>query len=128
MSGHEFALDGEQIWMVTAKGVVHWDGRQWLNDRTVTPAQGESMVAGGGEVWIVDSMGKLWHYDGRHWESRTLTLPGVKWGNEPDEENPKLARTTDGAVWLMRQGPLACGTERLGLVSPKARTICRIPN
>ena len=58
---HDFALDGEQAWMVTEKGALHWDGRQWHSDRKVTAGLGESIVAGGGEVWVIDRSGKFSH-------------------------------------------------------------------
>ena len=101
---HEFTLDGEQVWMVTEKQALHWDGGRWHRDPSVTAGSGASIVTGGGEVWVIDSTAKLSHFAGGQWQSRTLSLPGVKWDNDPDAENPRLARTADGSVWLMRQG------------------------
>ncbi len=101
---HDFALDGEQVWMVTEKGALHWDGRQWHSDHKVTAGPGASIVAGGGEVWVIDGGGKYSHFDGTRWQSEPLVLPAVKWARDEDADDPKLARTEDGSVWLAYQG------------------------
>jgi tetratricopeptide (TPR) repeat protein len=98
----EFVLDGEQIWVPTPRGMLHWDGENWHTDRSLTSSRGASIVAGGGEAWVIDSSGKLSHFAKGQWQSQMVVLPGVKWS--PDAANPKLARTSDGTVWLMRQG------------------------
>lgn len=101
----EFALDGEQVWTATEQGILHWDGQKWHTDHDVTAGFGTSIVAGGGEAWVIDATGKLSHFANGQWHSQKLALPGVTWSeNRRYTGNPRLARTQDGAVWLMRQG------------------------
>lgn len=98
-----FALDGEQIWAPTEQGVLHWDGQSWHSYSEVRPGQGASTVAGDGQVWIVDSTGKLFHFEKGKWDSRKLVLPGMSGTQSPEDERPQLARTADGTVWLVLQ-------------------------
>lgn len=98
----DIALDGEQLWAATEHGVVHWDGQRWHTDPKITAGFESSIVAGGGEVWVIDSSGKLSHFSNGQWKSHTVELPGVKWAD--DVEPPKLARTEDGTLWLGWQG------------------------
>jgi tetratricopeptide (TPR) repeat protein len=100
----EFALDGEQVWVATEQGVLDWDGQKWHSNHDVTAGYGASIVAGGGEVWIIDSSGRLSHFHNGQWVSQKLVLPGVNWSRKKDAENPRLARTDDGTLWLMREG------------------------
>src|SRR5262249_23814011 len=52
-----FAVDGEQVWAPTREGVWNWDGETWKIHNEVLTKQGASIVAGGGEVWILDREG-----------------------------------------------------------------------
>jgi tetratricopeptide (TPR) repeat protein len=98
----DFALDGEQLWAATELGVLHWDGQKWHTDRSITAGFESSIVAGGGEVWVIDSAGKLSHFSDGQWKSHTVELPGMKWAE--DVQPPQLARTEDGTLWLGYQG------------------------
>jgi hypothetical protein len=94
-----FALDGEQVWYPAEKGVLHWDGQSWHFYSEVNPSQGASIVAGGGQVWIVDSNEQFFHFEKGKWSTKKLALPGMKSSAENDA--PELARTDDGTVWLL---------------------------
>jgi tetratricopeptide (TPR) repeat protein len=100
----DFALDGEQAWTPTAHGMLHWDGQQWHMDNHATARFGASIVAGGGEIWVIDSSGKLSHFAKGQWQSQNLVLRGVDWSENRYTDKPKLARTGDGTLWLMRHG------------------------
>jgi tetratricopeptide (TPR) repeat protein len=99
----DFALDGEQAWAPTRNGILHWDGQKWRLDPDVTTGPGASIVSGGGEVWVIDLSGKLSHFADGHWHSQNLVLPGVDWSEKAFTFRPKLARTSDGTLWLQRQ-------------------------
>jgi tetratricopeptide (TPR) repeat protein len=99
-----FALDGEQVWVPTREGVLHWDGQRWRCYREAAAGYDASIVAGGGEAWVLDSTGKLSHFERGQWHSQKLALPGVNWNDIMSTKGPKLARTSDGAVWLAWQG------------------------
>ncbi len=94
----DFALDGEGVWAPTDEGVVHFDGKHWQCYKEAAASEGASLVAGGGEAWVIDSTGKLSHFAGGKWKIEKP--PEVK----PDKSYPKLARTANGAVWLGWQG------------------------
>jgi tetratricopeptide (TPR) repeat protein len=98
-----FALDGEQVWAPSRGGMLHWDGANWRLDPEVTTGLDPSIVAGNGEVWVIDAAGKFSHLGHGHWDSRTLSLPGVDWSENTFKYQPKLARSTDGTLWLQRQ-------------------------
>jgi Tfp pilus assembly protein PilF len=101
----DFALDGEQVWAPTDKGVLDWDGKNWQLYKEATASEGASIVAGGGQVWIIDHTGKLSHFQAGQWQSKKLELPGMTWAAHSDDGgSPHLARTTNGAVWLVWQG------------------------
>jgi tetratricopeptide (TPR) repeat protein len=100
----EFTLDGENLWVATEQGMLHWDGQKWQNDPQVTAGTGAWTVAGGGEVWVVDSTGKQSHFAKGQWNSQQVSLPGVTWSKRAYGPPTRLARTEDGSVWLMRQG------------------------
>jgi hypothetical protein len=109
--------------MATEKATLHWNGHRWQTDSHTTAGPGASIVAGGGEVWVIDSSGKLSHFASGKWQSRTLALPGVKWSENPDAGNPRLVRTSDGTVWLMRDG--LWRWDGAGWI--RAQTLCRMP-
>ncbi len=88
-----FALDGEQLWASTHEGVVHWNGPNWQLYPEVVASPGASMVAGDGQAWVIDPGGTLFLFSGRQWWSRA-------WTDHPASGTPKLARTSDGTVWL----------------------------
>jgi tetratricopeptide (TPR) repeat protein len=99
-----FVLDGEDVWAVSPEGALHWDGRIWHCHRDAVATETAcSIAAAGGRAWIVDSHGNFSSFDGARWTIRKLDLPGVRWNTE-HESWPKLARTADGALWLMRTG------------------------
>ncbi len=95
-----FALDGEQVWAPTEEGVLHWDGERWHCYREAAAAPGASIVAGGGQVWVIDHTGKQSHFIGGKWHS---SAPGSSWKDDRETGNPELARTADGTVWLVRR-------------------------
>jgi tetratricopeptide (TPR) repeat protein len=99
-----FALDGEEVWQASKEGVLHFDGRDWRRYTDAAPAEAASIVAGGGEVWIIDHTGRFLHFKDGEWQSQTLAIPGVTWTKTEWEGTPELARTADGAVWLVWQG------------------------
>jgi len=97
-----FALDGEDVWAVGHGVVLHFDGLQWTCAREAF-ADGvvSSIVAAGGQLWVIDVEGNLSHFDGSQWATRHVELPGAKWGDHPW---PLLARTADGSLWIARNG------------------------
>ena len=99
------ALDGEQVWAPTQEGILHWDGQHWQLYKEASASEGAAIVAGGGQVWVIDYTGKFSHFQAGHWQSQKLELPGVNWEANPDDGRvPQLARTANGVVWLMWQG------------------------
>jgi hypothetical protein len=102
-----FALDGEQVWASTREGVLHWDGQRWQCYSEATANVGASIVAGGGEVWVLDRTGKLSHFDRGQWRSSQAVLPGRNWDDSPGAVRPRLARTGDGSVWAVAARGLA---------------------
>ena len=100
-----FVLDGEDVWAATHEGVVHWDGQRWRCYREAfrTPGTEHSIAAGGGRAWAIDPSGSLSQFDGTRWTTWRLELPGVSW-DRADRGRPKLARTADGSLFLVRDG------------------------
>jgi hypothetical protein len=98
-----FALDGEDVWAPTERGIQHWDGQRWHSYSEAIPGQGASTVAGEGQVWMVDSTGKLFHFANGKWASQKLVLPGIGTQHSSEDQGPQLARTADGTVWLVSQ-------------------------
>jgi tetratricopeptide (TPR) repeat protein len=99
------ALDGEQVWAPTQEGILHWDGQRWQLYKEAPTSEAAAIVAGGGQVWVVDHTGKFSHFQEGQWKSQKLELPGVNWEVNPDDGVvPQLARTANGVVWLMWQG------------------------
>ena len=95
--GGTFVLDGEQLLAPIREGVLNWDGENWqVHDKVLTDP-GASIVAGGGEVWMIDRSGKLFHYKGGEWENRI-------WKDHPSSGHPQLARAADGALWAVWNG------------------------
>ena len=102
-SDGNFALDGEQVWAPAGQGILHWDGQRWQSNREVPVSRGASIVAGDGQVWVVDDTLKLHHFENGKWTSEKLVLPGVNPEQAKEGGNPELARTADGTVWLVGQ-------------------------
>jgi Flp pilus assembly protein TadD len=99
----DFALDGEDVWGAAYDGVVHFDGKRWRHyPNTDATGRGESVVASHGNAWLVDRNGNLAFFDGSAWTGRKLDLPGVRWSRSAGI--PKLAVTSNGALWLAYQG------------------------
>jgi tetratricopeptide (TPR) repeat protein len=96
-TGGDFVVDSEQVWAPALEGVLHWDGERWRLRREVVTSPGASIVAGGGQVWVIDRGGTLFHFHGGQWQPRT-------WTDHPSAGKPKLARTGNEAVWLAWQG------------------------
>jgi tetratricopeptide (TPR) repeat protein len=96
-----FALDGEQVWYPAEQGVLHWDGQSWHTYSEVTPSQGASIVAGGGQVWMVDHTDQFFHFEKGKWATKKLALPGMMANPSVEAASPELARTADGTVWLV---------------------------
>src|SRR5437764_1585882 len=98
-----FALDGEEVWLPTEHGVHHWDGKQWQAYSEAPASEGASIVAGDGQVSMIDRSGNFSQFKDGHWQSHKLALPGVDWTETRQyPSSPQLARTADGAVWLLR--------------------------
>jgi hypothetical protein len=97
----DFALDGEQVWAPAGQGILHWDGQRWESNREVPVSRGASIVAGDGQVWVVDDTLKLHHFEKGKWTSEKHVLPGVNPEQVKEGGNPELARTADGTVWLV---------------------------
>jgi tetratricopeptide (TPR) repeat protein len=103
--GSELALDGEQVWAPTQEGILHWDGQQWQLNKEASASESAQIVAGDGQVWVIDHTGKFSHVQAGQWQSQKLELPGVTWEASPDDAgSPQLARTANGVVWLEWQG------------------------
>jgi len=99
----DVALDGEHLWAAAGMGVVNWDGSRWKYYHLTAGKNGlTSIVAAGGRVWAIDGQGSLSHFDGAVWQTAPVVLPGIKW--DPDEDEPQLARTNDGSLWILRGG------------------------
>src|SRR5271165_825903 len=96
----DFAIDGEDLWAPTAEGVLHFDGQRWRCYQEAAASEGASIVAGGGEVWVIDPAGKLSHFVAGKWKNEKL--PAAKPANA--DRTPRLARTVNGTVWLAWQG------------------------
>jgi len=100
-----FVLDGEEVWAPTETGVQHWDGKRWQSYREVPVSRGASIVAAGGQVWVIDSSGNFSHFEGGRWRSHKLVAPGLNWTEDQNGwRSPQLARTPDGALWLAYDG------------------------
>lgn len=100
-SDGDFALDGEQVWAPTEKGVLYWDGKRWWCYHEAPAGPGTSIVAGAGRVWMVDPAGKFSRFERGTWVNEKLALPGRNWQDIPEAGAPQLARTDDGTVWLV---------------------------
>jgi hypothetical protein len=103
-----FALRGEEVWAAGADGAVQFDGRSWhlYPDALKTPRPTD-IVAGSSGVWIVDEDGNLSHFDGSGWT--TQSLAGVVPAEPPPgqsegDDDPRLAMTADGRVWVSWRG------------------------
>ncbi len=103
-SASNFALDGENVWAATDKGVLHWDGARWKLYREAISTREPSIVAAHGQAWVLGERGSLAHFDGAHWTQQQVELSGgVKWDDEW-ASSPQLARTEDGSLWIVRDG------------------------
>ena len=104
----DFALDGEDLWAPTPEGMLHWNGQQWQCYREAPAGAGASVVAGDGQVWVIDETGTLSHFENGKWKSGKVILAGVNWGELEKEDmhhrSPALSRTADGALWLNWRG------------------------
>ena len=100
------ALDGEGLWGATGEGVIHFDGARWWRYRpTVATEHPTSIAAAHGQVWMIDHVGNLSHFDGRVWTAHKLDLPGVSWSDRIGVFRvPVLALTSDGSLWLAWDG------------------------
>jgi len=109
----DLALDGEEVWALKKKGVLHWDGALWKSYSEPNTGDGASMVAGGGQVWILDFKGSFSHFHDGRWESHALELPGVNWRTGmlggPHSRAQATASfgwsTTGFGGWMARSGP-----------------------
>src|SRR5207245_8911546 len=82
--------------------------------------EGASLVEGSVMVWMINRNGSFPQLKEGGWQSRKLTPRGV---DGTETRRYQLARTADGAVWLLRQGlwrfdganwaPMMAGTDRL---------------
>ncbi len=100
-SDGSLALDGEEVWAPSTQGVLHWDGKRWQVDHAVATSREASIVAGGGQVWLIDDAEKIHHFEKGRWSTQKLVLPGVNLEKTDDGGTPELARTSEGTVWLV---------------------------
>lgn len=99
-----FVLDGEEVWGAGSSGVIHFDGKRWQHyPGSLASGNVTSIAAARGQVWAIDSLGNLSHFDGHAWAVHKLDLPGVRWTSAEDDD-PKLATASDGSLWLVFQG------------------------
>jgi len=100
-----FTLDGEDVWAAALEGVLHWDGRRWQCYRNAgASSHASSIVAAGGQVWTISYQGVLSHFAGGQWTTRQVDLPGLKKTGDSYIMPLALARTSDGALWLLWKG------------------------
>ena len=119
-----FVLDGEEVWAVAKEGVLHWDGLRWHCYReAVATNRAQSIVAGGGQVWVIDPQGNLSHFEAGRWTIQKLELEGEKWGDRPEMARPRLSSTADGALWLVRSRVWRLDGGRWAVVAPGGRKL-----
>jgi hypothetical protein len=100
-----FAVRATEVWGATDDGVVRFDGRSWrLYPEALQTDAPAAIVAGTSGVWVIDAEGNLSHFDGSAWTIRSLkdimpALPG-----EDDDDDPRLALTAKGALWVQWHG------------------------
>lgn len=103
-----FALRGEEVWAAGAEGAVHFDGHSWrLYPDALKTTRPTATVAGSSGVWIVDEDGNLSHFDGRAWTTQSLAgiVPAQPPpGQSEGDDDPGLAITGDGQVWVSWRG------------------------
>jgi tetratricopeptide (TPR) repeat protein len=119
-----FVVDEDRVWAVLPdEAAVSWDGRVWRSYREAVVSEDPcSIVAGRGRVWVVDFWGNLSEFDGAGWTVGRLQLPGVNW-NDDKGPWPKLARTEDGTLWVVRSGVWRFAAGRWTAVAPAGRSL-----
>jgi tetratricopeptide (TPR) repeat protein len=100
-----FQLDGEDVWTASDKGVLRWDGQRWKDFPNVTGGSSiVSLTAADGKAWAIDDLGTLASFDGTQWTTQKVELPGATWKGGDEEVSPELAHTTDGSLWIVKDG------------------------
>jgi hypothetical protein len=101
------AFRNQEVWAAHEEGVLRFDGRDWhLFPEALKTSRPESIAANRDGVWVVDDSGNLSHFDGTSWVITDLNkaIPSVFWGNFVAAAHPKLALTSDGALWIVWGG------------------------
>jgi tetratricopeptide (TPR) repeat protein len=97
-----FVLDGEEVWLALAGGVVHWGGHHW---QLYAEVAASAIVASPGTVWAIDRKGALSRFAGGQWKTLTREAPGGVWDEKSEYTySTHLACTSDGALWLVHNG------------------------
>jgi hypothetical protein len=72
-----FAIVGEEVWGISPRGAVHYDGHRWArHTQGVVSDSPRTIAANRNNVWILDRQGNLSHYDGNRWSLSKVQLPG----------------------------------------------------
>jgi hypothetical protein len=105
------ALQDEDLWRVTGKGVARFNGKSWrLYEDALKTDWPIDMVADHSGVWLIDFYGNLSHFDGENWTIQSLKAissapPPPGWGYWLDaDEPPRLTLTGDGRLWVFWHG------------------------
>ena len=119
-----FVVDEDRVWAVIAdEGALNWDGRAWRCYREAVVSEDPcAIVAGRGRVWVIDFWGNLSEFDGAGWTVRRLELPGVNW-NDDKGPWPRLARTEDGTLWVVRSGVWRFAAGQWTAAAPAGRSL-----
>jgi len=92
-----FVIDGDAIWAPGRESVAHSDGQRW---RHAGIKDVVSLVAFGGQAWVLDVNGSLSQFDGRRWSTPMATVASQDWGSRA-ARFARLARAADGTLWLV---------------------------
>lgn len=101
-----FTLVGEQLWGATRRDIIHFDGTNWTSSALPPPLTGHkpnAIAATARDVWVMDDVGSLAHFDGSAWDRTSLrdALPAIQWGSFV---HPQLSTSSDGGLWLNLDG------------------------
>ena len=102
-----FALNEEEVWGATDKGVVRFDGQHWRVYKDALKTDKPLVtVAGPSGVWVVDDDANLSHFDGTSWSIQNLneTLSQAPSGGGEDTDSPDLTMTGDSRLWILWHG------------------------
>ena len=98
-----FAVDGDAVWAAGGNSVVRFEGGRWLRYRGAGIQGAVSVLASGGQAWVLDISGAVAHFDGQAWVTTKIELPDLDWGRS-SVRSARLAHTPDGALLLVFGG------------------------